>query len=70
MKIPKRKPDFYFSLTAGYKMDGWQLDDHFVLKLLVKDEEIIVSQRDDFKDVDKVEIVYMVLKVLLDKLNK
>ena len=35
--LPTRQPDFYFSLGNSWYADGWQEDDHWVIKLELKE---------------------------------
>lgn len=49
MKIPKRKPDFYFHLTPSHKANGWNRKNHFVIELPLKNGgDIVYALRGTF----------------------
>ena len=72
MKLPTRKPDFYFQLVCNHKMEGWQQEDHYVLRYKIGDKYITIANKGRFEDKDKTlrrEITYSVLKSSLDYIN-
>jgi len=72
-KIPKRDPDFYHPLTAGYRMNGWQEGDCFVLQYPDKKAELILAEEGIYKklsEIEKKEIHYTLFKAVLDYIYK
>ena len=72
MKIPNRKPDFDFPLVGKYKIDVWQLDEHFVLMYKFKNQEITIANKGVFSELKmdgKYQIALAILKSLLDYVN-
>lgn len=49
--LPKRKADFYFSVTKNCKAPGWHQRDHWVIALDLNDgKQVILADKGKFID--------------------
>ena len=64
-QIPNRQPDGYYQLTGPHQVPYWDMGDHFVYALKLKDSrEIIVAET---SRVAEPELAFSFLKALLDE---
>lgn len=47
-RLPKRKPDFYLHFNELNNIEGWQQEDHWIVRYIFKDKEIIIALRGIF----------------------